>query len=213
MGNSHQDYFPRDTSHDQSSKLFKQNQQLDFYVQNSNFICIKFYIENIYWGIIAARLRQFRLTLEVLWYYRLVIYLAALRYTCSSWAMFSLVHGSHTEQAYSSDGWTRDLYACSLTSGETDVNISIQRNPSVLFIRCCPCLCVVLSWLSLLFTLVFISSSVLCIRCCQCLCVVHSWLSLLFTLVFILSCKGQSRMNNTETLTTSDTQDTGKNKH
>jgi hypothetical protein len=37
-------YFPReiviDNSHDQSSKLFKQNQQLDFYVQNSNFICI-----------------------------------------------------------------------------------------------------------------------------------------------------------------------------
>jgi hypothetical protein len=34
------DYFPRDNSHDQSSKLFKQNQQLDFYVQNSNFISI-----------------------------------------------------------------------------------------------------------------------------------------------------------------------------
>jgi hypothetical protein len=34
------DYFLRDNSHDQSSKLFKQNQQLDFYVQNSNFICI-----------------------------------------------------------------------------------------------------------------------------------------------------------------------------
>ena len=30
--NSHRDYFPRDNSHDQSSKLFKQNQQLDFYV-------------------------------------------------------------------------------------------------------------------------------------------------------------------------------------
>jgi hypothetical protein len=29
---------------------------------------------------------------------------------------------------------------------------------------------------------------VLCIRCWQFLCVVHSWLSLLFTLVFILSC-------------------------
>jgi hypothetical protein len=29
------DYFPRDNSHDQSSKLFKQNQQLDFYVQNA----------------------------------------------------------------------------------------------------------------------------------------------------------------------------------
>ena len=32
--------FPRANSHDQSSRLFKQNQQLDFYVQNSNFICI-----------------------------------------------------------------------------------------------------------------------------------------------------------------------------
>jgi hypothetical protein len=37
-------YFPREivietiNSHDQSSKLFKQNRQFDFYVQNSNFI-------------------------------------------------------------------------------------------------------------------------------------------------------------------------------
>ena len=30
---SHRDYFPRNNSHDQSSKLLKQNQQLDFYVQ------------------------------------------------------------------------------------------------------------------------------------------------------------------------------------
>jgi hypothetical protein len=44
----------------------------------------------------------------------------------------------------------------------------------VLCIRCCQCLCVVHSWLSLLFTLVFILSCVLCIRCCQCLCVVHN---------------------------------------
>jgi magnesium-transporting ATPase (P-type) len=63
------------------------------------------------------------------------------------------------------------------------------------------------SWMSLLFTLVFILSCVLCIRCCQCLCVVNSWLSLLFTQ------KGQSRINNTETLTTSDTPDAGQNKH
>jgi hypothetical protein len=35
---------------------------------------------------------------------------------------------------------------------------------------------------------VFILSCVLCLRCCQCLCVVNSWLSLLFTLVFILCC-------------------------
>ena len=40
--------------------------------------------------------------------------------------------------------------------------------------RCCQCLCVVHSWLSLLFTLVFILSCVLCIQCCQCLCVVPS---------------------------------------
>jgi hypothetical protein len=78
----------------------------------------------------------------------------------------------------------------------------------------CQCLCVVHSWLFLLFTRVFILSCVLCIRCCQCLCVVHSWLSLLFTLVFILSCVLYIWcMNNTETLTTSDTQDTGQNKH
>jgi Flp pilus assembly protein TadB len=76
-----------------------------------------------------------------------------------------------------------------------------------LCIWCCQCLCVIHSWSSLLFTLVFISSCVLCIRCCQCLCVVYSWLSLLFTRVL------QSRMNNTEKLTTSDTQDTGQNKH
>jgi hypothetical protein len=55
----------------------------------------------------------------------------------------------------------------------------------VLCIRCCLCLCVVHSWLSFLFTLVFILSCVLCIGCCQCLCVVHSWLPLRFSLVFI----------------------------
>ena len=31
---------------------------------------------------------------------------------------FPLVYGSHTEQAYSSEGRTRDLYACSLTVAE-----------------------------------------------------------------------------------------------
>jgi hypothetical protein len=45
-------------------------------------------------------------------------------------------------------------------------------------IRRSHCLCVVYSWLSLLFTLVFILSWVLCVRCCHSLCVVHSWLSL-----------------------------------
>jgi len=49
--------------------------------------------------------------------------------------MFSLVHGSHTEQAYSSDGRTRDMYACSLTSGGTDVNIA-KEEP-----KCLVCLC------------------------------------------------------------------------
>ena len=67
----------------------------------------------------SARLRQFRcpiilLTLEVLWW-RLVTYLSALRCTCSSWVVFSLVYMSHTGQTYASYGWTRDLYACSLT--------------------------------------------------------------------------------------------------
>ena len=47
--------------------------------------------------------------------------------------MFSLVYGSHTEQAYSRDGRTRDLYACSLTGG-TDVNISMEE------LKCLVCL-------------------------------------------------------------------------
>jgi hypothetical protein len=33
-------YFPRDNSHDDSSKLFKQNQQLDFYVQNTKIVIL-----------------------------------------------------------------------------------------------------------------------------------------------------------------------------
>jgi hypothetical protein len=52
--------------------------------------------------------------------------------TCSSWVMFSLVYGSHTEQAYSSDGPTEDLYACSLTVVEL-ILMFLWRNPSVLF--------------------------------------------------------------------------------
>ena len=46
--------------------------------------------------------------------------------------MFSLVYGSHTEQAYSSDGRTKDLYACSLTLVELML-MFLRRNPSVLF--------------------------------------------------------------------------------
>jgi hypothetical protein len=83
-----------------------------------------------------ARVRQFRcsimlLTLEVLWQ-RLATYLAALRCTCSNWVMSSLVYGSHTEQTYSSDGRTKDVYACSLTLVELML-MFLRRNPSVLF--------------------------------------------------------------------------------
>ena len=48
----------------------------------------------------------------------LVIYLAALRCTISILLMSDLRWGSHTEQAYSSDGLTNDVYACSLTKVE-----------------------------------------------------------------------------------------------
>jgi hypothetical protein len=43
-----------------------------------------------------------------------------------------LVYGSHTEWAYSSDGRTKDLYACSLTLLEL-MFMFLRRNPSVLF--------------------------------------------------------------------------------
>ena len=49
--------------------------------------------------------------------------------------MFSLVYGSHTEQAYSSDHRTRDLYACFLTGG-TDVNVPTDE-PKCLVCLCC----------------------------------------------------------------------------
>jgi hypothetical protein len=45
--------------------------------------------------------------------------------------MSSLVYGSHTEQAYSSDGRTKDLYACSLTLVVLML-VFLRRNPSVL---------------------------------------------------------------------------------
>ena len=48
----------------------------------------------------------------------LVTYLAALRWTISILLMSDLWRGSHTEQAYSSDGLTNYLYACSLTEVE-----------------------------------------------------------------------------------------------
>jgi hypothetical protein len=47
--------------------------------------------------------------------------------------MFSLVYGFHAEQAYSSDGRTRDLYASSLTVTVAElILIFLRRNPSVL---------------------------------------------------------------------------------
>jgi hypothetical protein len=74
--------------------------------------------------------------------------------------------------------------------------------------------CVVHSCLSLLFTLVFILSCVLCIRCCQCLCV---FLSVYSSVYFVLCIKKKNtkikRKNNTEKLTTPETQDTRQNKH
>jgi hypothetical protein len=45
----------------------------------------------------------------------LVTYLAALSWTISILLMSDLRQGSHTEQAYSSDGLTNDLHACAFT--------------------------------------------------------------------------------------------------
>ena len=47
---------------------------------------------------------------------------------------FSVVYGSHTGQAYSSDGRIRDAYACSLAVVELFFFlIFLRRNPRVLF--------------------------------------------------------------------------------
>ena len=61
----------------------------------------------------------------------LVTYLAALRWTISILLMSDLRWGSHTEQAYSSDGLTNDLYACSLTEVEPMFRLR-RRKPRVL---------------------------------------------------------------------------------
>jgi hypothetical protein len=50
--------------------------------------------------------------------------------------MFSFVYGSHTEQAYSSGGRTRDLYACSFDCGGTDINVPTEK-PKCLVCLCC----------------------------------------------------------------------------
>jgi hypothetical protein len=66
----------------------------------------------------SSRLRHLRCcsmspTLDVL-RCLLVTYLATLRWNISILLMSDLRWGSHTEKAYSSDGLTNDLYACSL---------------------------------------------------------------------------------------------------
>jgi hypothetical protein len=61
----------------------------------------------------------------------LVTYLAALRWTISILLMSDLRWGSHTKQAYSTDGLTNDLYACSLTEVEPMFRLRC-RKPKVL---------------------------------------------------------------------------------
>ena len=51
--------------------------------------------------------------------------------------MLSLVYGTHTEQAYSSDGRTRDFYVCSFFDcGGTDVNISTEEPKCIVCLYC-----------------------------------------------------------------------------
>ena len=61
----------------------------------------------------------------------LVTYLAALRWTISILLMSDLRWGSHTEEAYSSDGLTNDLYACSLMEVEPLFRLR-RRKPRIL---------------------------------------------------------------------------------
>jgi hypothetical protein len=61
----------------------------------------------------------------------LVTYLAALRWTISILLMSDLRWGSHTEQAYSSDGLTNYLYTCSLTEVEPMFRLR-RKKPRVL---------------------------------------------------------------------------------
>ena len=86
-------------------------------------------------GVHLSRLCHFRCcsmspTLDVL-RCLLVTYLAALRWTISILLMSDLRWGSHTEQAYSSDGLTNDWYACSLTEVEPLLRLR-RRKPRVL---------------------------------------------------------------------------------
>ena len=61
----------------------------------------------------------------------MVTYLAALRWTIYILLMSDLRWGSHTEQAYSSDGLTNDLHACALTEVEPMFRLR-RRKPRVL---------------------------------------------------------------------------------
>ena len=77
----------------------------------------------------------------VCWRYTF-LYLTALRWTISILLMSDLRWGSHTEQAYSRDALTNDLYACSLTEVEPMFRLR-RRKPRVLlalvYHRCCWC--------------------------------------------------------------------------
>jgi hypothetical protein len=101
----------------------------------------------------SSRLRHLRCcsmspTLDVL-RCLLVTYLASLHWSVSILLMSDLRWGSHTEQAYSSDGLTNDLYACSLTEVEPMFRLW-RKKPRVLlafpqmllmwlYHRCCRC--------------------------------------------------------------------------
>ena len=83
----------------------------------------------------SSRLRHLRCcsmspTLDVL-RCLLVTYLAALRWTISILLTSDLKWGSLTEQAYSSDGLTNDLYNCSLTEMEAMFRLR-RKKPRVL---------------------------------------------------------------------------------
>jgi len=86
--------------------------------------------------------------------------------------MFSLVIGSHTEQAYSSDGRTRDLYACSLTVVELML-MFLRRNPSVLFAF----VVILFIWLSHLRSDCIVTPRYLALSACSswCPCRVHEY--------------------------------------
>ena len=63
----------------------------------------------------------------------LVTYFVALRWNISILFMSVLRWESHTEKAYSSDGLTNDLYACSLTEVETMFTLR-RKKPRVFLV-------------------------------------------------------------------------------